>query len=175
MISGLKYIAAAAAFAFAPLAASAATELVGGESVDILADSYFFDGTYDVGDTGETLTFTFTNSSASTAAVTIFGTTVLQNTAAFTDGVDIDFGPLSYDIAEGDSMISEDSFIIAAGASVILTVQFGDVIDAGIAPGGQADIDFTVEAALVPVPAAGLLLLTALGGMAWTRRRKSAA
>lgn len=175
MISKLKYFAAAAALAIAPVAGSAATELFGGESVDVLADSYFFDGTYDVGDLGDTLTFTFTNSSSQTAAITLFGTTVLQSSAEFTDGVEIDFGPLSYDVAQGDGMITSDTFTIAANSSAMLTIQFGTVVDAGIAPGGQADIDFTVEAALVPVPAAGLLLLTALGGAFAMRRRKTAA
>jgi hypothetical protein len=173
----LRRLTLAGLLAAAPLAATAATvELNDGDSVDLLSDSYFFDGQFGIGDAGDTLTFTFTNNSTSSAALTLFGGTVQQTSAAFTGGVDLDFGTLvNLDLDQGEDLSFEyDNLVVGAGSSVTLTITFGNVIDTGRREGGVADIDFSVEAALVPVPAAGLLLLTALGGLAVSRRRKAA-
>ncbi len=173
MLSKLKYTAAAAALALTPFAVSAATVVNDGGTYDVLADSYEFQESYDVGESGDTLTFTFENTSGADAAVTFFGVTVQQNTAVFDDGVSVDFGTYSETFDEGDSGGDNTTFTIAAGDSATLTIMFGDVVDTG-PTGGSTDIDFTVEAAVVPVPAAGLLLLSALGGAVALRRRKNA-
>ena len=180
MVTKFKYMAAAAALALTPVVANAATVLdttdSGGPALDLLADSYSFDENFHVGDLGGTLTFSFENTSASTAAVTFFGWSVEQNLAAFTDGVELTFGTYTASVAEGVSTGSNTNFLVGAGQTVTLTIEYGAVFD--LPPefvDDSANIDFTVQAAIVPVPAAGLLLLTALGGAFAMRRRKAAA
>jgi len=176
MLNTLKLTTAAAALAMVPVMGSAATVVPGGGPYDVLADSYDFNTDLGVGSAGQTLSFDFFNGSGSTAAVTFFGYSVLQQAAFFTGGVQFDFGGMfTSSVAESaQGGFDATSFLLGAGQSATLTVTYGDVVDRGPS-GGTADIDFTVEAAVVPVPAAGLLLLTALGGAAALRRRKAAA
>jgi len=174
MIFSSKNLLAAAAVALAPLAASAAT-INSGDTVDILAeDVYEYDTDFMVNAAGDTLTFTFENNGAADAVLTFFGITVEQSAAAFSDGVDVMFGPYTTSFDEGVTGGDSTTFQIAAMSSATLTITFGDVVDVG-PTGGNANIDFSVAAAVVPLPAAGLLLLTALGGVAAMRRRKTAA
>ncbi|WP_176559560.1 VPLPA-CTERM sorting domain-containing protein [Rubellimicrobium roseum] len=176
MFDTLKVAAFAAAMALVPAVASATTTLAPGGSYDLLADDFFFDGQFNIGDAGNTYTIAFTNSSDKFAAISILGATVQQLSAAFTDGVTFTFGSLDpVKIAQDVSSGFETSLTVAAGETVNLSVQFGQVVDTGVRKGGVADIDFAVEAAVVPVPAAGLLLLTAMGGLAAMRRRKTVA
>ncbi|SMY09292.1 VPLPA-CTERM sorting domain-containing protein [Flavimaricola marinus] len=177
-MNSFKYALAGAALALAPITAHAATITSGdsGTNYDLLADSYSFDEDFGVGTAGGTLTYTFTNNDASTAAVTFFGFSVEQNLAAFTDGVELDFGTFSADVAEGESMGANTNFFVAAGDTVTLTITYGTVFDLPPSfPSDAANIDFSIQAALVPIPAAGLLLLTALGAAGAMRRRKAAA
>ena len=59
------------------------------------------------------------------------------------------------------------TFSIANGDSFTIRVRADDVV-------GVSDIDYTVEAVAIPIPAAGFLLLAGLGGLAAVRRRKTA-
>ena len=128
------------------------------------------------GEAGDTLTFSFENTSTSTAAVTFFGWSVQQNLAAFTDGVQLSFDSYMDSVGEGVSGGDNTNFLVAAGDTATLTITYGAVYDLTTDDDGSfANIDFTVRAAVVPIPAAGLLLLTALGGVAVMRRRKTAA
>jgi hypothetical protein len=99
----IRTLAVSAVMAISAVAAQAATITIAdsGSTYDLLADSYTFDEDFAVGTSGGTLTFDFTNSSASTAAVTFFGFTVNQNLAAFTDGVQVSFGSLAESVGEG--------------------------------------------------------------------------
>ena len=170
----IKAVGLAAAMMMAPLAASAATVVPGG-SYDLLADDYTFDQKLNVGAAGQTYTFSFTNTSDKLAALTVAGVNVRQATAKFTGGVQFMAGPLSFGFAEDETGGREGTFKVAAGQSIDVVLSFGDVIDSGIKNSkGKAQVGFDIEAAVVPVPAAGLLLLTALGGLGFARRRKSA-
>lgn len=174
MMQSMKTTLGAAAIALLPVMGSAATTVTTGGTYDVLADAYRFEAGHQVGDAGGEYTFTFYNSSSTAAALTLFGGTVKQVTAAFDDGVSIMFGDkFTRDYAEGETDFFRTTFTLAAGETQVLTIMFGDTVSVGRFGNGDANIDFSLAATTVPVPAAGLLLLTALGGAAALRRRKS--
>ncbi|WP_210528223.1 VPLPA-CTERM sorting domain-containing protein [Rubellimicrobium arenae] len=173
MIDRLKAAGLAAVLLAAPCVASATTLVSPGGSYDLLSDDFFFDGVFEIGDAGDTYTFSFTNTSSGGAALSILGGTVQQLSAAFKGGVSFAFGTAA-PVTVGQDVTTgfEEPLFVQAGQTVDLVLTFGEVIDTGVRKGGVADIDFAVEAAVIPVPAAGLLLLSALGGMAALGRRK---
>ncbi|TNC71400.1 VPLPA-CTERM sorting domain-containing protein [Rubellimicrobium roseum] len=179
MMELLKAAGVAAAIMAVPVAASAATVRLdptdSGSTYDLLADDYGFAEVFGLGTPGATLTYSFENTSDRLAALTIVGGSVLQVGASFADGISFMVGDQMFDYAEGQSDTFGTSLTVAAGETVDLVLSFGQVVDnASVAGKGSATATFTVEAAVVPVPAAGLLLLTAMGGLALARRRKSA-
>jgi len=181
----LKNTIIAATLAIAlPFAASAATLTINGVSqsftnpadlgnvgIDVLETAdvniSFLDD-----DNGGKLVFELFNVGTSAAAFTVVGGTIDQGTNyGFMDGVNIWLSnPDAISIP-----LSGESFdfntVIAAGSSALFEFEYGDPVGVGnIGP----DIDFTVFAQPVPIPAAGFLLLGGLGGLALTRRKKSA-
>lgn len=151
-------------------------------SVDVLAGAHVnaaFDGTEAAGVT----CFDLTNTSTSTAVVTVALVTVNQhglhteaNSWGWLGGIQVDVsnvGIISQAIiAEGASFQQTFSFLIAAGTSVLFDWTYGAAYASGAA---APQFDFTVAATVVPVPAAGFLLLGALGGLGALRRRRKTA
>ncbi len=170
----LKALGVAAVIAMTPMAASAVT-IAPGDTVDVLGGFYEFEEDIAIGTPGATKSFTFENSSSSVVAVTLFQGTILQLSAAFENGVDIMFGSYYASIAQGMAGFFGGSINIAPGASEVLSITFGKVLDTGEQGQGKANIDFAVEASVVPLPAAGFLLIGAIGGLAALRRRKTTA
>lgn len=166
-----KNAALASAIAVAPFAANATTMLNDGGTETIGAgDSFFFQLASAAGDAGSTLTFNFDNASAASTTVAVTNATVGQFLASYTGGVEFAWstGGTST-VAEGaTSATGEFTTTIAAGGSSTLTVTYGDVV-AGL--GDTADIDVFISA--VPLPAGGLLLLSAFGAVAVARRKKA--
>ena len=169
-----KLILAAAAMSLAATAASAITHLVEGDSgstFDILADAYQFQGVFPNGTPGNTLAFTFENTSMTDAIVTISSATINQNTFAyFTGGASVDWTTAGNvtSAAQAASSGGNLSFILGAGASDTLNLTFGIVVASN---GLEPDLDFLVTTAPVPVPAGILLMGTALAGFGVMRRK----
>ena len=174
----MKLLAAALGVAtMLPVAASAVTfdplnTLVNGGSYDIFADPLFFNSSYVNADVAGTYKFTFTNltTTAVTAAVTVG--TVNQFLLKFgLTGVTFTWltGGNTATIATNVSGSITLDTVIAGLGSDTLQVAFGDPTQKRKL--GRGTIDLSVAA--VPLPAGGLLLLGALGGIAALRRRKA--
>ena len=170
-------VAAAVSVALLPAAASAVTVdssstiFDSGPSLDILGGPYFFGATFTNVDGAGMFTFDFFNSSATQTTVGVTIGTVLQSTAAFTGGLTAAWlAGGSVTIPEGVTDSFQISTLLGAGATDTLKINYGAVVGGSA---GRADLDLTVAA--VPLPAGGLLLLGALGGLAALRRRKQAA
>lgn len=149
-----------------------ANDLVSGGTYGIFDAPYFFDAAFRKSDRAGSFVFTFVNNSASTSTVALSFGTVNQNAAVlvFRRGVTIAWGAgPSTTIAQGVLAIYDLSRVLAAGESDTLTITYGDPKGGRRARG---NIDLAVAA--VPLPAAGLLLLATLGGLAALRRRRTA-
>lgn len=165
-----RTLAAAAAIAFVPALAGAATldpnnDIVDGGVYNLSNGPFNWGIDFEGGDVAGSVEFTFVNDTSATGAAS--QGTVLQFTGEFFDGVTAAWtNGESETIASGTTGLFHVTTTIAFGASDTLTVSWGDVT------GDFADIDLAVAA--VPLPAAGLLLLGGLGAMAASRRKKKA-
>jgi len=183
----IKNIFLAAALVVSPVAASALTtsmsssitgssscDTAGGNDayqVDVLSGAYFsaqFAGT----EAGGVFCFDLVNSLDTAIAVTVVGATVNQlgDTYGFTDGVSLYTPPAANTVwAQGVGAFESFTFYIAAASSIIFDWTYGAAYASGES---GPSIDFSLSASPVPVPAAGFLLLGALGGLGVARRRR---
>ena len=174
----LRNLALATAVAAFPLTASAVSfdamnNVAPGSDNTLTGAPYFFDASFEDSDEAGVFDFTFTNLLLDQAAVTISQGTVLQNTLDFMGGVTVswlDDGASAF-IAEGAGPQGFSlSTVIAQGASDTLRVDFGDPT-ANVAT-GRGDIDFSIKVQPIPLPASILMLLAAMGGVAFLGRRR---
>ena len=175
----LKSFSFAAVISLAlPVAASAATvQIDAGVTGDPIDDVGVIDvnvgGTYGVtfadSDLAGTLDFLLVNDSLSDVLVEI-STTVNQGSSwGFATGVDL-WMDGSIDFAEGVATGKTEFRTILAEDSLEYVIAYGDPSVGG--QFGNPNITVTVVNP-IPVPAAGFLLLGALGGLAALRRKKS--
>ena len=176
--AGLGALAVGIALALTPVKASALTVLdstdAGTGPFSLLTSSYNFQDTFGPGTLASTLSFEFVNDSASTINVVLSSASIIQQSNAyFVEGARVfwDTAGTVAQAAQGQSAANNFNFLLGAGMSDTLNVQFGRVVTTTTNP----DIDFTVSAVPIPIPAAGLMLLTALGGLGLARRRRKAA
>ena len=177
----------AAAFAVAaslPLLAGASTlnpsnDIVDGGSYDMFGP-HFFAEAFRVADEGGTREFTFTNSDATNQNLILTTATVNALSTMFTGGVTFEWvqSGLSLFVPQSSKAFAgELDNTIGAGSFDTLRVSFGDPEPRpNASTGGKAHFSLAFDSApaTVPLPAGGLLLLGALGGIAALRRRRSA-
>ncbi|MGI9390535.1 MAG: VPLPA-CTERM sorting domain-containing protein [Boseongicola sp.] len=153
-----QFITAAAIAVFAPLMASASTVMVDGGNYNLSDDTNFTYGAdHNTLSSGQMLSFNFTNDLG--GMVELLATTTTNGNGSASGG----FG------AQDDALGGIDHFstLMANQAQITFFVRLGDVND-------PYDLDIWVRhTAEVPIPAAGFLLIGALGGLAALRRRKA--
>ncbi|MFN4128219.1 MAG: VPLPA-CTERM sorting domain-containing protein [Paracoccaceae bacterium] len=144
--------------------------IVAGGNYDIDKGPYIFGVLFTEADGPTAYTFDFFNSSAVTKTIGLVEATLLQTrTSKFLGGMVAAWSNgQSFSGGEGPALF-EIKTVLAPGAMDRLTLAFGDPQGQG-APGVQMNVE---AVAAVPLPAGGLLLLGALGGIAALRRRKS--
>jgi hypothetical protein len=169
----IKTTLAAAALMALPFAASAATTFA--IPTDIVAnDAYSESATVEAGGTGGTFTFNVLerlringislSATGSSGGADLANTTYVITKPSDSGGLTvITFGNAASGFAGFDGITD-----YAAGES------FDVVFTTGPAAFNPVSYTVSFETSEVPVPAAGLLLLTALGGAAAMRRRKKA-
>ena len=175
---------AAAALALAPLGAGAATMIDGGTTnITGTAMQNFGSNMADtgVGDAGSwTHTFTLDKAGSGTGVAQI----TFANFSAFVNPVlkwlDADMNVLSSANVQGVSCQFVPTQTCGVGG-VSTTFDDPDTLTQnfmfswGAGTGADAGFDLSVAITPIPLPAAGLMLLTALGGMALMRRRRELA
>lgn len=144
-------------------------------NIDVFAGANFA-ATFGNLDGAGNLCFNFNNTSSTAAMVTIASATVNQGpTWGFLNGVQLfsaQSGPAPiWTVAQGATVGSSFSFTIAALSAIFFDFSYGDPYSTKV--NNKPQINFSVDATPVPVPAAGLLLLAALGGLTAMRRRKT--
>lgn len=173
MFNKFKALGFAAALALAPVAAHAVPVMVSSD-IDLSQSGYSFSATVPVANEGAVFTFTalerlrisgFSLSGTGTSGGTDIASAQWQI-------VNPNTGPSPFQNFSG-------GFGVAGGSATALgsIYNVGDVFSVIFTEAASRPMSFTVSfpVAAIPVPAAGLLLLTALGGFAAMRRRKSAA
>lgn len=167
MFDTLKYMAVAATLALAPVSASAVTFVQDGETHSIGNGSEFIGDVSAAGGAGEwAVQF---DSAVDPLQATVFATIGRINFANFANLMMAweDLGGTvlsSLTFSRGDNELT--TLFAAPNLSQVLRISWTDSF---------AGANFDVEvAASVPVPAGGLMLVGALGGLAALRRRKSA-
>ena len=168
MMNMFKSAAAAAALMALPFAASAATANLASVSVSLVPDAYSQSYTVAADEDGVVFNFNVTEdlsiptfSLSSSAPQGGSNTTTYEITQPAT-------GPSAFGILN----------LATVGADIVPGADYaaGDTFQVIFLESTSDPISYTVSfsTAAVPVPAAGLLLLTAVGGAAALRRRKKA-
>ena len=180
-VSALVIAMAAGAASAAHITYSGAlADAYDGDPINNLLDGPFdFNASFnadDADDIGGMFTFNFVNDSDTAAVITFADVTIRQSgmVAGFTEGVTTMFGDMTRFTAAGALDSFELMTRVAAGEMVSLIFNYGDAYGTTNRAGNfiGPDIDFTVSATPVPIPAAGFMLLAGLGGLAAARRKK---
>lgn len=177
--------AALSAAILVPFHAGASTlnpsnDIVDGGTYDMLG-AHFYAEAFAAADGAGVREFTFTNSDVIAQNLMLTTATVNALSVLFKGGVTFEWlqSGLSLFVAQGKKHFSGSlDNIIAADSFDTLRVSFGDPRRRPDASGrgiAHFSVEFDALPAAVPLPAGGLLLLGALGGIAALRRRNKLA
>lgn len=150
-----------------------------GGTYDMLGGGFFYGEAFIATDGAGFRDFTFENNHATAQNLMLTTATVNALAGMFTGGIKFQWltSGLFMNVTQA-TMISAFSLdnLIAANSDDTLRITFGDPANRGAATGNPG---FTVNLVAfpvpIPLPAGGLLLIGALGGLAALRRRKMAA
>lgn len=147
------------------------------EPVGLSGTPYDFQAGFIGSDDAGKFKFEFVNDSQNDMIVELSGFTILQDSISkFAGGVTTTFGAQAFSTDAGVLDQFSATTRLAAGAFIDLIIEYGDPMGAtGLGGPVGPDLDFLIAATPVPLPAGAALMVTALGGMAAMRRRKSAA
>lgn len=142
----------------------------GAPVIDLLAGPYDFNAGFTGADSAGTFTFNFENTSGSAILLSLVNATIGQsNSLFFTSGVGTTFGALVHNTAEKALDAFSLSALLNPGDLISLVFDFGDPVSPNQA---GPDIDFNIEASVVPLPAGLLLFLSGLFGIGFLGRFK---
>ena len=142
----------------------------GAPVVDLLAGPYDFNAGFTDADTAGSFTFNFQNTSGSAILLSLVNATIGQSASLFfTGGVDTTFGALVHNTAEKALDAFSLQALVNPGDLISLVFSFGDPVSPNAA---GPDIDFNIEASVVPLPAGLLLFLSGLFGIGFLGRYK---
>lgn len=178
LLSFVKAGAVAAALALLPVASQAvtidpATNIAVGGTYDMADGPFFLGAQFDETDSGGTVFFNFTSTVDIKAIATL---AAFQSVfGKFDGGITVSWsgGPSNF-VPESESAFgfSLEKFI-AAGTTETLTITYGDPVSGSVS-GDFAEALLFVDAAPIPLPAGGLLLISGLAGAAAIARRRKA-
>lgn len=183
MINARLLVTALAAAVAMPLLANASTvnpssDIVNGGTYDMFGPHFYAEAFGNIDGAG-TREFTFTNSDTANQNLILTTATVNALATMFTGGVTFEWltSGMSLFAAQAKTNFSgEINNMIAANSSDTLRVTYGDPARRpGSSDSGNAhfSLEFDATPATVPLPAGGLLLMGALGGIAALRRRRN--
>lgn len=144
--------------------------LAGNNEIDIIAGGSF-QARFFEDDVAGVLNFELWNTSGVAQRVAVIDGNIDQNPGSygFFGGVDIWFNGANSSFGVVDEINLDYSAIVDANDYVLFSIDYGDPQSNSLNLGSF--IDFTVQSSAVPLPAAGFLLLGALGGLAAVRRK----
>lgn len=174
----LKPLAFGVALVAAPLAAQAVT--IGGSATQANTDlsiGQIWSGNAisDLGDVNIAEAWKFT----ALEDLRIVGTGTVNGVSAFVQPIRVSYstdgtvGGITESFAFSPVVFDTQSYLLTptllnAGEMIYVLIEYAGALEA------DADIDFRLTTTAVPVPAAGLLFLSALAGMGFLARRKTA-
>jgi hypothetical protein len=142
----------------------------GAPIIDLLGGPYDFNAGFTGADPAGSFTFNFQNTSGSALVLSLVNATIGQSASLFfTGGVQTTFGALLHNTAEKALDAFSLQALLNPGDLIALVFNYGDPVSPNQA---GPDIDFNIEASVVPLPAGLLLFLSGLFGIGFLGRYK---
>lgn len=142
----------------------------GAPVIDLLAGPYDFNAGFTGADPAGSFTFNFQNTSGTAILLSLVNATIGQSPSLFfTGGVQTTFGVLVHNTAQNALDAFSLQALLNPGDLISLVFNYGDPVSPNQA---GPDIDFNIEASVVPLPAGLLLFLSGLFGIGFLGRYK---